>query len=348
MHKKLLITFDYELYLGNRSGTINDCMIDPTNQLIDVMGKHNIHAIFFVDTTYLLRLKEQAQTTTACRTDFETIASQLRNLVQKGHYVFPHIHPHWLDAQYLPEINQWRLNNIEKYRFHNVSEPDRSKVFDGSILLLQEILLPQFPNYKIDAYRAGGWGIQPFTDFLPFFKKHGIIHEFSVLGGIYQFTDAQLFDFSDAPEKSIYRFNEDVCKEDKNGPFIQYNISSIKISPFTTFLNKVWIKVLFKLFSEHTFHKGEGQPSRIVVGKSPASSKGSDLSNSVWERISVELLTSVKLNIYRSFWEKNEYMHFISHPKMITGHNLTVFNKFLNSAFEKYSVETDFYKMLPE
>jgi hypothetical protein len=348
MQKQLLITFDYELYLGNRSGTVQDCMIDPTNKLIEVMGRYGIHAVFFVDTTYLLRLKQQSQTSPACKKDFETVADQLRNLVKIGHYVFPHVHPHWLDAEYLPEINQWRLNNISKYRFHNISESERTHVFDGSVKILQDILLPHFPNYKVDAYRAGGWGIQPFEDFLPYFKKHQIKYEFSVLGGIYQFTDAQYFDFSNASTKTIYRFSKDVCLEDPDGEFIQYNISSIKISPFASFLNKIWIKILFKVFKDHTFLRGEGQPSRVITGNKPSSSVGSDLSNTVWERISVELLTAVKLNSYQEFLDKNRYMHFISHPKMINNHNLTVFNKFLKVAFEKYSVETDFYNMLPE
>ncbi|HMT30090.1 MAG TPA: hypothetical protein PKD91_12500, partial [Bacteroidia bacterium] len=196
MQKQLLITFDYELYLGNRSGTVDDCMIDPTNKLVEVMEPFGIHAVFFVDTTYMLRLKAQSVLTEACKKDFEKIASQLRMLVQKGHYVFPHIHPHWLDAEYLEDKNQWRLNNISKYRFHNISEAERTKVFDGSVELLNEIFHSEFPNYKVDGYRAGGWGIQPFEDFLPYFLKNGIKHEFSVLGGIYQYTDAQQFDFS--------------------------------------------------------------------------------------------------------------------------------------------------------
>lgn len=348
MKKQLLITFDYELYLGNRSGTIADCMIDPTNKLIALMEKYGIHAVFFVDTTYLLRLKEQSKTTAACLRDFNTIALQLQTLVEKGHDVFPHIHPHWLDAEYLAENNQWRLNDVSKYRFHQISEAQRALVFDGSMQLLKEILLPRFPSYKINGYRAGGWGIQPFEDFLPYFKKHQFEYEFSVLGGIYQFTDAQQFDFSNASNKTIYRFSEDVCVEDPNGSFIQYNISSIKVPPLASFLDKVWIKVLYKFFGEHTFNKGEGQPSRVMSGKNPASADGHDLSDKIWERISIELLTSVKLGLYMKFLESNKYMHFISHPKMITDHNLAVFNKFLKAAFEKYSIETDFHKMLPE
>ncbi len=348
MQKQLLITFDYELYLGNRSGTINDCMIEPTNQLLEVMKVYGIKSVFFVDTTYLLRLKEQSQTTEACRIDFETIANQLRTLVREGHYVFPHIHPHWLNAEYLTESNQWKLNNTRNYMFKNITKEEQAFVFDGSMALLKDILLSEFPDYEINAFRAGGWSIQPFTNFIPFFEKHHIKYEFSVLGGFYQFTDAQFFDFSNAPIKAIYKFKDDVCIEDPNGPFIQYNISSININSGLSFLNKIWLKVQSNLLNDDTFHKGEGQPSKVVGTNFPLSPLGKDLSNTEWERVAVELLTIVKMWSYLEFFEHNKYMHFISHPKMITNHNLTVFDKFLNNVFEKYPIETDFRMMFPE
>lgn len=347
MRKNLLITFDYELYLGNRSGTIHDCMIDPTNKLLEVMEPYGIKSLFFVDTTYLLRLKEQAANNASCEADFQMVANQLIALVQKGHYVFPHIHPHWLDAQYLPELNQWRLNNVNKYRFHNVSSMERSIVFDGSVKLLSEILHPIFPEYKINAYRAGGWGIQPVTDFLPFFNKHDFKYEFSVLGGIYQFTDAQHFDFSNSPSKPVYQFSTDVCIEDPNGKFTEFNISSIKISSALNFINKVWLKILYKLPGDYGFKRGEGQPSRIITSIKPVNPGGHNLSLPGKDRICVEDLTIIKLNTYLEFLEQNSYMHFISHPKMITRHTLSVFQKFLKKTFKKYEVETDFHKMIP-
>jgi hypothetical protein len=347
MRKNLLITFDYELYLGNRSGTVEECMIRPTRQLTEVMSSYGIRAVFFVDTTYLLRLKEEASRHPNCAGDFNAVAAQLVELVHNGHFVYPHIHPHWLDAQYLPESNQWRLNDVSRYRFHAINDNERSYVFDGSVQLLYDILLPAFPEYKVNAYRAGGWCIQPFSDFIPYFEKHHVLYEFSVLNGIFQFTDAQFFDFSNAPQKSVYRFSTDVCSEDPAGKYIQFGISSIDIPAPVNFLNKVWLKVLYKLMGDQSFKRGEGQPSRILSGKKPSLSTGHDLANPGKERICVEIMSAVKLRLYLKFLDENPYMHFISHPKMITGHNLSVFNKFLDKAFEKYTVETDFHKMIP-
>jgi hypothetical protein len=63
------------------------------------------------------------------------------------------------------------------------------------------------------------------------------------------------------------------------------------------------------------------------------------------ERIAVELLTKAKLSTYLDFFHKNNYMQFISHPKMLTQHNHKMFDRFLKSAFSASEIETDFKKM---
>jgi hypothetical protein len=348
MQKQLLITFDYELFLGSRSGSAHDCMLVPTQKLLKVLEKHRIHAVFFVDTTYLLRLKEQANHSTACKEDFNKISEQLCELLEMGHFVYPHIHPHWLDAVYFEDGNYWKLDNVSHYRFHNIAEQERIHVFNGSFDLLKSIIHPKFPNYQVDAFRAGGWCIQPFIDFAPYFKANGVKYDFSVLGNFYQFTDAQYFDFSVFPQKNIYRFETDVCVEDVTGKLIEFNISSIEIPHLLSIANKLWLKLQFRLLNDHTFQLGAGQASNEILGLKPVSVNGKNLSNTAWERVSIELLTIMKLNNYLQFIESNRYMHFISHPKMITRHSLKVFDKFLITVFDKYSVETDFHMMNPQ
>jgi len=347
MQKKLLITFDYELFLGAESGSVDDCMIDPTRKIIGLLNKYGIHAVFFVDTVYLLRLKEMSSEFNRCREDFEKVSKQLSDLVSMGHYVYPHLHPHWLDAKYFSEKNYWVLNNTARYRFHNISETERDEIFSNSIHLLNSIIHPKNSTYKIEGHRAGGWSIQPFTDFKSHYEKHNITYDFSVMSGFYQFTDAQYFDFTNAPEKSVYRFSSDICSEDPSGPFVQFGISSHRINAVTNFVNKIWLKYQYKILKDHTFENGIGQAAKEVNGTFPVSSNGRNLTNTEWERISIELLTSVKLGKYLRFLESSDYMHFISHPKMITNHNLSIFDKFLEKVFEKYSIETDFHLMIP-
>lgn len=345
MKKYLLITYDYELFLGNRSGNVNECLILPTNQALTILKNYSKKAIFFVDTTYLLQLKKNINLYAACKNDFEKVAGQLQNMIKAGHYVFPHLHPHWLDAEYSPETNEWRLNIISKYRFHNITEEERNYVFDESVQLLKKIIHPVNSHYTIDCYRAGGWCIQPFTDFKPYFEKHDFKYDMSVLGGFYFFSTVQYFDFSSAPKKNIYRFEDDVVIEKPDGKFTQFNISSIQINDTTRILDKIWLKYIFKIKGDHTFNRGCGQIAEKGDMQKPVSVQGHDILSSTKERIAVELLTMIKLPAYLKFLDVNDYMHFISHPKMLTQHNLKMFDKFLRKVNSKYEIETDFRKM---
>ena len=60
------------------------------------------------------------------------------------------------------------------------------------------------------------------------------------------------------------------------------------------------------------------------------------------EMISIELLTLIRLNLYSKFLDSHSYMHCITHPKMISMHNLWCLDYFLKHVKEKYSINTDF------
>lgn len=331
--KNILFTFDYELFLGQRSGSVSKCCIEPTDQLIRVFEAYEIqHAIFFVDTTHLLRLKEIENK--AARQDFNSICSQLQTLVKKGHYVFPHLHPHWLDAVYLPEINQWSLTDDTRYRFSKLSETERLQLFTRSVDLLKECILPVAPDYTIDAYRAGGWCIQPFTDFIPSFEKNAIHADFSVLRNAVNSSEKQYFDFSSTPVKDVYSFSSDPLKEDA-GPYREYVISVLEISRRNQWLNRLLLKLLWRLNYRSI---GDG------VGAA-ASGKKEVTENKITEMVSIELLTGVRLPQYLEHITQNDYMHFISHPKMLSPYNISIFKKFLTTFTRQHSIETDFRKM---
>lgn len=335
-----MLTFDYELFLGKRSGTVEDCMIQPTNELASILNKHGAKSIFFVDTTYLLMLDKYAEKYKSCKDDFEKIGAQLRELTREGHDIFPHIHPHWLSAVYLPEINQWQLSDTTLYRFHKLSPSQREEIFTGSVNLLHRILGKN--SKPIDGFRAGGWSIQPTTDFIPCFNNTGIKYEFSVLPGYYQFTNAQYFDFTAAPRKAYYCFADDVTAENKDGSFMEFTGSMISIPYPIQFVDKLTTKFRYKLLKDHTFHKGSGQSPKELINEKPIHADAVKLGDPPTERVAIELLTAVKLNCYLQYLEQNDYMMFISHPKMITRHSMKIFDKFLHATNKKYSLNTDF------
>ena len=337
--KNILFTFDYELFLGARSGSVQKCMLEPTQELLSIFDRYSIQqAIFFVDSTYLCRLKEMAQIHTAAKEDYNSIVKQVQEIIRKGHYVFPHLHPHWLDAIYSADKNSWQLTELRKYRFHALSEKERAEVMDSSIQILKEIILPVNPHYKLDGYRAGGWCIQPFGDFHPHFKKHEITTDFSVLKGMKNLSTAQYYDFESAPDKSVYKFEENPALENKEGSFTEVAISVLEIPRFTQLMNKFWLKYLWK-----TGQRSWGDGNGVVAAKT----EYSEAQKSNQEMVSLELINSIKLPLYKNYLKKNKLMHFISHPKMLSKHNLKSLALFLKFATSRYHIQCDFRK-LPE
>ena len=333
--KQLLITFDYELFLGERSGKVDNCLINPTNKIVKILDKHKLKAIFFVDSVYLYRLSliDNAN----AKADFEKIKSQLQKLLKNGHYIFPHIHPHWLDALYLEDINAWDLSNLEKYRFASLNQKERDLVFNSSFTILNSIIAEVDESYKLDAYRAGGWSIQPFSDFKPYFKAYKIENDFSVLKGATAYTNAQQFDYSDCPNENIYQFEDDVRIATSSGSFKEFTISTHVIPRLTSFLNKFVLKYLWKI-------NDRGGKGGSGIGVRPLQLAVSSIIN-LEEMVSIELLTITKLKAYNQFLKTRDYMHFISHPKMLKNHNIEVFDLFLRMNTTKYIFETDYKKI---
>ncbi len=346
--KYLLNTFDYELFLGKKSGVPQECMIEPTENLLRVLEPFGVKAIFFVDTAYLYRLHQNATKYDTCNQDFNSIKNQLQDLIRKGHYVFPHIHSHWLDAKYFPEKNQWELSNIERYRFHNVALNDRELLFDVSIQLLKDIILPINPDYKINAYRAGGWSLQPFEDYKPFFEKHGITYDFTVMPGLFQFSNAQHFDFTRSPNKLIYRFERDVLEESTRGEFTEITSTVLRIPSYVNAINKMHLRLLHRIFHDHTYGRGEGQQSVIDRTIKPEGIHEHAMGANNLEVASVELLSIVKLPLYKKHILKNDFMQFVSHPKMLSNHNLNMFKNFLDYSYSTFELETDFVKIIEQ
>lgn len=341
--KFLLITFDYELFLGARSGLADDCMLNPTQALLEIMNGFGIKAVFFVDTTYLLNLKEQSHKHAACKNDLDRISEQLRRMIRDGHYVMPHIHPHWLDSKYLPGIHQFDLSDVTHYRFHKVKEEERTRLFDESMELLYSIIRPEFPDHVIDGFRAGGWSIQPFSDFRPHFLRHGIRYDFTVIPRHYFFTSAQYYDFSTVKEgAAVYGFDDDVCRENKQGAFAEFCISCFPIQTYVENIDRIHRKILYKLIKDHSHNRGRGQMAKVLTEVKPVSQQGHPTADKSSEVASLETMSMVKLPAYQRYLAREDFMHFVSHPKILSRHNLYTFRQFLKNACSRYEVISDY------
>lgn len=349
MKKHLILTYDYELFLGRRSGTVAHCQIIPTETTLSILKKYNANAVFFTDTLQLVKLKELADKGNSdAQKDFGLLKEQFEKIISLGHYIYPHIHTHWLDAGYDATAHQWNLSDVSKYRFHQCSVEERREAFLHSLKILKDLILPVKPGYQFDAFRAGGWCIQPFDDFRNLFIENGIRYEMSVLPGFFSFTNAQYFDFTQCPGKEIYRFEEDECTEKTDGRFIQLTVSSVPFSPIHRALDRIWLKFSPRLIKNNLPAPGSGHASQPIIPQPESRKPGFDVMQNFKQRIAIELLTPVSMPLYKSFLKENHYMHFLSHPKMITRHQHLLFDRFLNYAFNNFEVITDFKICLKE
>lgn len=325
--KKILLTFDYEPFLGSKSGSLEKCILQPTKALQLILNKYNAKAIFFVDILYILNLKKH----TELGSQVIAITNQLKTLHNEGHYLFPHIHPHWLDAVYLKDENEFSLTNLSNYSLAKLEYTEIQYLFTQSIDFLKDIGI----NYSQWGYRAGGWCLQPFSLFKNIFSSEKIMYEFSVLPGYKNENIDQAFDFLSITSNTPYYFSDAIEIPDEQGQFIEFPISTMQFNKIDIVADKLVRKYLWKINDRGW---GDGISAQTAALKSGFINR---------EMVSIDTLNISKLGKYKKKINRDDYMHWISHPKMFTKHGLKTFDIFLNYAHSKFSIDYDFKKMKP-
>lgn len=311
MSKTVLFTYDYELFLGSKSGTVESCLLKPTEKILKAHNFFSVKAVFFVDTLFLWRLKSESSNVKRAAEEYDLIVSQLQRAVKAGHYIFPHIHAHWLDAVYQPETGEWDLSNIRYYRFTSLPVLEQNRVFDLSIHIIKEITAPVTEEYMIDSYRAGGWSIQPFSRFRDQFIRHNIKYEFSVIPGKKVVSEAHVYDFTEAPQKNYYFFEDEVTKENPSGRFTEFTISTVYTSHY---IRWIYFK-LSGLKQRLGLNNSYGDGSVISVN---VTEEADVLNNHQYCWVaSMEGLNFVTFVLFGWQFISRSYFQFISHPKLV-------------------------------
>lgn len=233
--KTIHLTFDYELFFA-KSGTLQKCLLEPTDRLLSIFREHDIKGTFFIDVLYYLRLLESKTT----QDDARKIKQQLQNIVAQGSRIELHLHPHWLDACYVD--GRWEFTSYDNYRLHSLKEAEITHLFINGVHVIEEIAKEIKADYKVKAFRAGGYCLQPFAKLRQGFLKSGIQIDSSVAPGMVGKSDPQRFDFSMAPDQSFYVFSDDPMRVHTGGEFFEL--------PITTYRKKLAAKVLLKLISK--------------------------------------------------------------------------------------------------
>lgn len=320
---QVFLTFDYELFFGTKTGSVEQCMIDPTNRLLDLAEKHRIPMTFFVDVGFLIRLWEKADEYSALKRDQVAIEAQLKRMQSLGCDIQLHIHPHWEKSVYDGE--KWVVNAEKSYKLSDFTEAQIDQIIRSYYAFLTK-LTGKAPI----AFRAGGWCVQPFLLLEKTFQELNIRYDSSVFPGGKFDSEHYAFDFTSVPRfTSSYSFQNDVCFMDNKGYFTEIPISSWNFSPL--FYWKLY--GLGRLFPKQHKMLGDGnflpQPGR----------KKSVLSNFTWNHVSSDGYYASLLNSQAKVYKSKGVDRFvvIGHPKGMTLFSLRKLELFILHNVKQYS-----------
>lgn len=299
MINKCLLTFDYELFLGDSSGSVSKSLIEPTNKILDVLDKKESKSVFFVDAAFLIRAKETAYE------DYLLIKKQLKRIISQGSEIQLHIHPQWLDS--CVEQDFWYFKSYERFRLQSMKVDEAVEYFCKCKSFLEEMA-----EIEVNVFRAGGWCIQPFDVFYEAFLKSGIKIDSSVTPGLIKNElPHHFFDFTNNCCASLYKFSTDPTREDTNGPYIECPVTMHSMHGTKLALNSI----LLKFSNNKLMGDGKGLYRMDSFDKKL---KRLFLNNT--RPFSVESLHPVifQSELRKILGKENELINLVMHPKTFT------------------------------
>lgn len=322
---QILLTFDYELYFGRNTGTVERCMTGPTDALTRIADDNGIRLCHFVDIGFILKLEEESKKNPGLSDDYDAIRRQLEQLAEKGHDLQLHIHPHWEDSRF--HDGKWECDT-RRYRLHDFSDAEI-----GDIVTKYKNGLERLTGKgKVFAYRAGGWCVQPFDRIGNALKENGILVDSSVFPGGHFRSELYDYDFRESPSMSSWRFSDDPLSPEPAGKFTELPIASIRNSPLF-----YWRLFLLGRLDPHR-HKplGDGVPV-------PAPGQRRRLlTRPTVNTVSVDGYNAHLLERALRLYKKKNMSHMvvIGHPKALTRYGIDMLECFIRDNKSRHQFTT--------
>jgi len=327
----IYITLDYEIYFGENHGTVEKCILFPTSELIRIAEKHNVRFCFFVDCGFVLKLDEFRKKFPQLEKDYKAITDQIKYLSDTGHDIQLHIHPHWEDSYYNGE--RWIID-VKRYKLVDFNE---TQIAD--IVYRYKKVLTDLTGKQIFAFRAGGWCLQPFIKLKKVFKQNNITLDSSVFRNGFYSSENYNYDFREAPDKDIYRFEDEPEKENANGFFTELPISAIRNSP-------LFFWRLFLLGRKNPYlHKplGDGKAMAAPGQRKKMLTQHTDCTVSI-DGYNANLLQKALKKLQK---KKFEQMVVIGHPKALSRYSIQKLEEFVvkNKEINTFTTFTQQFKV---
>ncbi|BEG97903.1 hypothetical protein [Bacteroides sedimenti] len=243
MGKDIYITLDYELFLGLKTGSVENSLIMPMDELARTFDRHGVKATLFVDSSFLYALNKYRDRYSSLDKDYSRVAGQIKRLARNGHSIQLHIHPQWYFSEY--NGNEWKLN-MEFYKLSDVEHDLAVHYFKESKNLLESVI-----EKDIIGFRAGGYSIQTFKGYYDLMVTNNIRVDSSVLTGAVSHSRFQWYDYRTVPMDSPYCFEQDIARPSDKGEVMELPITTCRFNPVHyALLRKKSDEGSFKAFSD--------------------------------------------------------------------------------------------------
>jgi len=330
--KEIILTVDYELFLGDLTGTTKECMIEPTQSLVSVLEKNGSKMTIFWDILHYYQLLEFEKSFPELLQRRLLIEEQILNLNKRGHDIQLHLHPHWLDARF--ENNKWNFT-YDRFKLHNLSSennPNDINTILGCVTiskkLIEDTIRKVSPDYKVTTFRAGGYLIEPFDKLKDAFLKNDIKIDSSVCPGLYNPSKVSTYDFRFYPNKTKYNFDSTPKIITDNGKFIEIPIATIHLSIFRN--------ILFKFVRRTKYHSLEKERPGVGVGakyENAVASNTKMLINTLFSPQRTQLTTDSNFSEKFNYLFKKipAYSTMILHSKLLNNHTIRILDDYIST-----------------
>lgn len=331
----LYLTLDYELFMGKETGTPENCLITPMEELLKIADKYKAKFVIFADAAYLLRMYQLMHSCPQLEKDFHIVSNNLRELDNLGHDIELHFHPQWLYSDYDNENNKW-IMDIAHYKFSDMDSFFLNRSFRDSKAILDKII-----GRETIAFRAGGNSLNSYPQYSSLLRDNHINIDSSVIGQEKISTKFEDYDYSKTPSnKNCWRFTNDVNVEESKGLITEHRITTSALLPGFVYLIKRII--LEKRFGENK-RWGDGKPSSLYL---PFKDRFLELVMKFYRgksfSASIDWISVLELPLIIDHCKSNkeDEIVVIGHPKNCSPQSLFYLDKFLLEYHDMVSFKT--------
>jgi len=341
--KKIILTIDYELHLGKESGSVIECMITPTKKLMSLCDNFNCKMTVFWDILHYYKLEQLEEENPQMLEDKLQIESQIKELVEKGHDIQLHIHPHWLDAVY--ENSKWvfTYNRFSLQKLFSCEDNNDINSIHGCIKyskeLMEKVIKKYNPSYKVNVFRAGGYLIEPFNELSGALKENDILIDSSVCPNLSNDNNVFSYNFNNYPDLIKYNFKESPSKVNKEGGFLEIPVKTIYINRYRNLFYLILRRLKYKNLEINRKGTGAGLTIELKTNKR-IKMVLNKLNRSYYNQLTTDSCFKEKYNFLLK--KSNNYSVQILHPKLLNDHMISIMQMNLKNKKIKFISINDF------